>query len=54
MRPKKSLETNCLKKRIFWGTKCLGLFFRIIESNKPQGTIHKGTQAVLTITVDDL
>ena len=51
--PKRSLEANSSKKgylpgyKIFWPT-----FYRIIESNKPQGTIYKGPQAILTITVE--
>ena len=32
--------------------KMLAFFARVIENDKPEGTIHKGPQGILTITVE--
>ena len=51
--PKRSFETNISKNSSFhnegsfWPT-----FLCIIEIDKPQGTIYKGLQAILTSTLE--
>ena len=47
-------ETNISKKPIFLGTIYLALLSRNIECKESQATICKGTQAVLTPTVEDI
>ena len=48
-----SLETNISKKGHLPGDKSFStVFSRIIECYKPQGTIFKGPQGYLTITVE--
>ena len=41
---KRSLGTNTSKKAIFLVTESSGLFLGIVESDKPQGTIYKGSK----------
>ena len=54
LEPKRSLKTQIFEEKghlsgdkRFWPD-----FSRIIECNKPQGTIHKDPQGILTITVE--
>ena len=51
--PKRSLETNISKKGCLPGDKRFWPdISRIIECNKRPGTIYKGPQGILTITVE--
>ena len=51
--PKRSIETNNSKNSCFHGNKSFWPFFpRIIECDKPQGTIYGGSYGVSTITVE--
>ena len=51
--PQKSIETNISKNSPFHSDKKFWPIFRpSIESDKPQETIHWGTQVLLTITLE--
>ena len=50
---KRSMETNISKNSFFHGDKRFWPTFpRIIDCGKPQETLVKGPQAILTITVE--
>ena len=53
IRPNRSLETNFSKKCYLLGDKTFWpILSRIIDCEKPRGTIDKSAQGVVTITVE--
>ena len=50
--PKGSIETNISKNSCFHGDKNFDPFFGIIKRKKPQGTLFKGPQGTLIITLE--
>ena len=55
LEPKKSIETNISKNSCFHDDKSFWPIFRhFIENDKPQETIYRGPQAILTISVESI